>query len=272
MAVGIPFYGVPSVSADGKSLLVNGKEYEIIQSPVKVVYQSKAAIGLPSSGTIGNNGALTLSGNQISTTFSSGAWFHFPANAVYSGSPAGFYWTRMSSSTAGVVYSNYTSDITQTRNPPATETPLSGTTGSSYTGFTGDGSNLLDVLRVNFGFALSPGDAISVECAIWFPDNTNGKWLRGYGNNSASYLFIRPWNPGSSTGAGTFAVRQIPITWLGNTVAAQGWGNTDPNFSDAGSATISMSSPSITFQISRSNAADMVVLPFIRIMHYKATQ
>jgi len=62
-------------------------------------------IALPSSGSMGANGALTLT-TGLYTTYSGGIWLHFPAGAVYSGSAAGFYWTVMSNTTTGTVYNS----------------------------------------------------------------------------------------------------------------------------------------------------------------------
>lgn len=59
--------------------------------------------GVAPSGTMGNNGALTL-GTALPTTYSSGIWLHFPAGAISAGSAAGLYWCVMSSATAGTVY------------------------------------------------------------------------------------------------------------------------------------------------------------------------
>jgi hypothetical protein len=58
---------------------------------------------LPSSGSFGNNGALTLTTALPRATT---GYFYFPANAISSGSAAGLYWTVMSSTTVGVVYNN----------------------------------------------------------------------------------------------------------------------------------------------------------------------
>lgn len=63
-------------------------------------------IGLPSSGSIGNNGALTGIAALPKTYNTPGIYLYFPANAIASGSAAGFYWVVMSSTTAGTIYNN----------------------------------------------------------------------------------------------------------------------------------------------------------------------
>lgn len=67
-----------------------------------LLYQSAIPVALPSSGSIGANGALTLT-TALPSIYSS-IWLYFPAGAVYSGSPAGVYYTQMSSTTVGQVF------------------------------------------------------------------------------------------------------------------------------------------------------------------------
>jgi len=79
--------------------------------------QSAILFVIPSSGSIGNNGAL-INITALPAIYSTGAYFYFPANAISSGSSAGWYWTVPSSTTAGTIYnSTYTSG-----------TPVAGTT------------------------------------------------------------------------------------------------------------------------------------------------
>ncbi len=61
----------------------------------------------PSSGTMGNNGALSGI-TALPYTFSNGAYIFLPAGAVAAGVPASatWYWVVMSSTTAGTVYNS----------------------------------------------------------------------------------------------------------------------------------------------------------------------
>jgi hypothetical protein len=67
-----------------------------------MLLQTAIPFVLPSSGSIGNNGALTL------TTALDGIKAHtfmrFPAGAIFAGSAAGWYYTAMSSTTVGIIY------------------------------------------------------------------------------------------------------------------------------------------------------------------------
>lgn len=104
-----------------------------------------ADIGIPmilvSSGSIGNNGALT-GVSTLPVTYAD-CYMYFPANAIYTGSAAGLYYTKMSSATAGTIYKNvYTSGIPTI---PANPTAFVTTGPGAYTQTTGSNINLLTV-------------------------------------------------------------------------------------------------------------------------------
>jgi hypothetical protein len=89
--------------------------------------------GIPSSGSIGNNGALTLT-TAFPRTFSNGIYLYFPAGAIYSGSASGLYWTVMSSATVGTIYNNvYAASATTVPAAPASLTAFSTTGPGAYT-------------------------------------------------------------------------------------------------------------------------------------------
>lgn len=58
------------------------------------------------SWSVGNNGALTLPPGVALDRIYPRSYMYFPSGALFSGSAAGWYWTVMSSTTAGVVYNN----------------------------------------------------------------------------------------------------------------------------------------------------------------------
>lgn len=89
--------------------------------------------GIPSSGSIGNNGALTLT-TAFSHVFNRGIYLYFPSGAIYTGSAAGLYWTVMSSTTAGTIYNNvYTPSITTVPSAVTSPTTFSTTGPGAYT-------------------------------------------------------------------------------------------------------------------------------------------
>lgn len=73
------------------------------QAPV-IVSQSGIPVMLQSSGTIGDNGALSAI-TALPITFPS-CYMYFPAGAIAAGSAAGLYYVVMSSTSAGTIYNN----------------------------------------------------------------------------------------------------------------------------------------------------------------------
>jgi hypothetical protein len=72
-----------------------------------VVAKWGVPVGLASSGTMGNNGAVSGM-TALPTTYSGGIWLYYPAGAVAAGVPAApaFLWTVMTNTTAGTVYNS----------------------------------------------------------------------------------------------------------------------------------------------------------------------
>lgn len=94
---------------------------------------------LPPSGTVGNNGALTLGGTGIisyagTAGVATNCYMYFPANALYAGSPANFYFTQMTSATAGTVFANtYTAPRFGPPVIPTSPTPIVATGPGAFT-------------------------------------------------------------------------------------------------------------------------------------------
>jgi hypothetical protein len=91
--------------------------------------QSRLPMILPSSGSMGNNGALTIT-TAVDQTYPS-AYFYMPANAIVAGSTAGFYYGVMSDTTHATLYNNAYSSGTPTI--PASPTAFSTTGPGAYT-------------------------------------------------------------------------------------------------------------------------------------------
>lgn len=134
--------------------------------------QSGVPMILQSSGTIGNNGALSAI-TALPQTYSGGCYMYFPANAIVAGSAAGMYFVIMSSTTAGTIYNNpYSSGIPVI---PAAPTPFVTTGPGAYTQTTGAAITL---------FSLPiPGGSIGLngvlECHIYVANigNANAKTM-----------------------------------------------------------------------------------------------
>lgn len=72
-----------------------------------ILYAFGVPVILPSSGSIGNNGALTLTTNAMAAW--QNCYMFFPAGAIASGVPGvggGLYFVQMSSSSAGTIFNN----------------------------------------------------------------------------------------------------------------------------------------------------------------------
>jgi len=77
----------------------------IFQSAIPFIFTSGTAGASTNQFTMGNNGALSTLPTLL-TTYGSGAFIYMPANAIFTGSTAGWYWFVPSSTTAGTVYNN----------------------------------------------------------------------------------------------------------------------------------------------------------------------
>ena len=135
--------------------------------------QSGMSFGIPPSGTVAANGALTL-GGAISLTYPK-AWMYFPAGAVYSGSLAGFYYVQMSSGTAGTIYNNYAANGTVIPTiPPTTPTPIVAAGPGAYTAVTTAFNLFWMSLPANI---LGPNGAIEIDAGFAIPSTAGTKQI-----------------------------------------------------------------------------------------------
>jgi hypothetical protein len=115
---------------------------------------------LPSSGTIGNNGALSgLTALPVAYT---SCYMWFPANAIVAGSAAGMYYVVMSSTTAGTIKNN-TYTFGQP-NIPASPIAFSTTGPGAYTQTTNADITLLSVNVLANSMGISGGLLPMVLC------------------------------------------------------------------------------------------------------------
>lgn len=124
---------------------------------------------IPSSGSIGNNGAL--SGITALPTQFASCYMYFPANAISAGSAAGFYYVVMSSTSAGTIYNNtYTSG---TPTIPASPNAFITAGPGAYTQTTAADITMLSASIP--GGLLGTDGTIGVKVDISHPENTNDK-------------------------------------------------------------------------------------------------
>lgn len=89
-------------------------------------------LGIPATGTMAANGALTI-GTALGLVYAR-IYLYFPAGAVYAASPEGFYYTEMTSTTLGTVYGNIYNPQTMEPTIPAVKTPVVDAGPGAYTG------------------------------------------------------------------------------------------------------------------------------------------
>ena len=116
-------------------------------STVTTLTSSGIVFIYPSSGTMGNNGALSGI-TALPATYSNGAYIFLPAASIAAGVPASatWYWVVMSSTTAGTVY-----DSTYTSGEPraGTLTAFSTTGPGAFTAGTGAATSITVSLPAN---------------------------------------------------------------------------------------------------------------------------
>jgi hypothetical protein len=131
--------GIAVQSSTGAMYVVGGVPAVIAQSGIPFILAG--GTGGVNQFTMGNNGALSTL-PTLPTTYSGGAWIYMPANGIFAGSTAGWYWFVASSTTAGTVYNNQYTTGDPKAAVPATPTPfvstgpgvVSQTTGAFITG------------------------------------------------------------------------------------------------------------------------------------------
>lgn len=131
--------GSASVGPPGNVSITGGTVSGV--SGVTYTYsKSNLPIFIAPTGTMANNGAITL-GTALNTTYAN-AYVHLPAGAIAAGVPASpdFYFVQMSSSTLGTVFNNTMSanlDANGVAQIPAAPVAFSTTGPGAYTGVTG---------------------------------------------------------------------------------------------------------------------------------------
>lgn len=125
----IGHYYMSDIGPNGSLWYNNGTRILPVSGEVLLASQA-IPIVIPSSGSIGNNGAL--SGITALVYAYPNCYMRFPANAISAGSPAGFYYVEMLSTTTGTIYNNVHDGLSL---PiiPAAPTPFVTTGPGAYT-------------------------------------------------------------------------------------------------------------------------------------------
>ncbi len=129
--VRVGFVGTAFVTDVGKGTLFisDGSEFYPV-GRFAGLYKCAVPVGLPSSGSVGANGALSLT-TALDKAYPNGIYLYFQAGALYAGSVAGYYYTVMSLNNSGTVYNNLLGNGAPTR--PANPTPIVSASIGAYT-------------------------------------------------------------------------------------------------------------------------------------------
>ncbi len=214
---------------------MNQRQYRSPFAGMPIILKQWAVpAGIAPSGSIGNNGALTL-GTALPFAYP-GVWLYLPADAIAVASAAGWYWCKMTSTTVGTVYNTVLDGITQVPYRPATDVPFVTTGPGAFTGVTST-VRLLDVTipggmmrrngRAVTQFLRSNNNSAQAKvAALWWngvevspytnTNNTGGGYQYEIANSGSTQLqMLSPW--GYSSVEGQFA--RTPFTASANTDA-----------------------------------------------------
>jgi hypothetical protein len=171
------------VISDGTRWIPNG---------VQVLSRDTIAFSPAPTGTMANNGAITL-GTALTLTYSQGLYLYLPANAISASSAAGWYWTVMSSTTVGQVFNNtYTSGAPTV---PGSPTAFATTGPGAYTGVTTEITG--PQITLNGGLAGIQG-TVDLYSAVTVTNSANNKTLEWTLGGTQIFAFANA----SSTGFG----------------------------------------------------------------------
>lgn len=161
--------------------------------------QSRIPMIVPSSGSVGNNGALTLT-TALDQAYPN-AYFYMPANAIVAGSAAGFYYGTMQSTTAVTLFNNpYVSGSPAV---PASPTAFATTGPGAYTQTTGVSFTANTVTIA--GGTLGVNDEVQTHGLVSV-NNTAGAKTVGFSYGAFLYGAIAPTTSASIAYQGGFAL------------------------------------------------------------------
>lgn len=216
---------------------------------------------LPSSGTVGNNGALSGITAIPTGIIYPHAYVYMPANAISAGSAAGYYYAQFSSTTAATLYNNvYTSG---TPTVPSTPTAFVTTGPGAYTQNTAAETVAITVTIP--GNTLGINGSINTISSFSCTNNANTKILRVALDSTSNQIFAA--NVTSTAYLKIFGDlvamgvtnRQIAGANMTGAQAGLGTGTINPGIGPFLSLDMTVSH-NLIFYIRNSNAADTSVL------------
>lgn len=225
------------------------------------VAQSAIPIGIAPTGSIGANGALTMgTAMPVGTPFAlqyQSAYFYFPAGATYSGSQAGFYFTKMSSTTAGIVYRD-TWASTGTPIIPSSPVAISDPGPGAYTGVT---TAVIPISIIVPGNAIGANGSLSIDLLASYLNSAGSKTLAATFGGSAIQTTSQ------TTTASIWVIKTFVARGLTNDLVGLN-GNVPGATANAGNQHITVdTTQSQPFNISLTVAVatDFIILEYFRI-------
>ena len=181
--------------------------------------------------TFGNNGALTIPSTMGSDLGTGSSYIYYPANSIYSGSPAGFYWTTITSTTAATIYNNYYSGLGLPIYP-VTPVSFSGTTGAGSVAGVGTATTIMSV-TIPASFLGYNGKIRSTITGTQVAGGTGALALQYGGNSVNSYSVTEAINAVSEFGNRQWLSSQLVMN---NTAASPYSLSATPSFTTTNSA------------------------------------
>jgi len=184
---------VSNVGVGGRSYwFSDGKKWRPMNGRI-VLAQSTTLCGIPPSGAVAANGALTL-GTALNAIYDEGVFMYFPADGAFTGSLAGLYWTVMSSTSLGTIYNN---TMTGVPTPPTNLVPIVDARGSTaYT--TPTAANITTLSFTLQGGLLSQD--FNLERKIDYVTGTGAAGKVGSFTCGGAASYFHQWGPTGITG------------------------------------------------------------------------
>ena len=227
-----------------------------LNSPV-IVSTGGIPIGVPGSGSIGVNGALTLT-TALQLTYPN-IWLYFPAGAVYSGSVAGVYFCQMTSTTLGTVYNNVLTGVPSiVASPTAVVSPSIG----AYT------SPITAVDLFSFvlpGGSMGANGQLVLYSEITVPNNANTK-LGIINIGGTQIMAISLTTTITANGIRYWANRGVSNAQISRATTSTNIGNSAVALNQTAIATDV--NQNVLFQGQLANAADFVVFEQYSVLTY----
>lgn len=197
---------------------------------------------LPSSGSMGNNGALTLNVALDQTYLT--AYFYMPANAIVAGSAAGFYYGAMTSTSTATLFNNlYVSGTPAT---PGTLVPFATTGPGAYAQTTGSAFTAWTVTLP--AYALGIFDEVQVHGVITYLSSGTAKTFQVSYGSSFNFIAAAPTATATLAFQGGFANQGV-VSKQGSTGNSSG--------TVATSSTLTFTNGSIDGSLSKSISASL---------------